>query len=126
MPSFYTPRTCSAGVSILRAASRWDANRRGADLGIVLQDALESRKIARALQRLVPTDEGYRRLREALVRERVIAAQGGWPNDLHERLRLEGISRAVTRCNSVCAASSADTVWRRAQSWTPPHAPSST
>jgi len=69
---------------------RWDANRRGADLGSVLQDALESRKIARALQRLVPTDEGYRRLREALVRERVIAAQGGWPNDLHERLRLEG------------------------------------
>jgi L,D-transpeptidase YcbB len=69
---------------------RWDANRRAADLSTVLQDALESRKIARALQRLVPSDEGYRRLREALGRERAIAAQGAWPTDLSERLRLEG------------------------------------
>jgi murein L,D-transpeptidase YcbB/YkuD len=58
---------------------RWEANRRGADLGTVLQDALDSRKIARTLQRLVPTQDGYRRLREALVRERAIAAAGGWP-----------------------------------------------
>jgi L,D-transpeptidase YcbB len=71
---------------------RWDANRRAADLSTVLQEALDSRKIARALQRLAPTDDGYRRLREALVRERAIAAQGGgaWPTDLRERLRLEG------------------------------------
>jgi len=69
---------------------RWDANRRAADLSTVLQDALDSRKIARALQRLVPSDEGYRRLRDALGRERAIAAQGGWPTDLRERLRREG------------------------------------
>jgi len=71
---------------------RWDANRRAADLSTVLQDGLDARKIARALQRLVPTDDGYRRLREALVRERAIAAQvgGAWPTDLRERLRLEG------------------------------------
>ncbi|MFN2571634.1 MAG: murein L,D-transpeptidase [Gemmatimonadales bacterium] len=69
---------------------QWDANRRGADLSTVLQDALDSRKIARALQRLAPTDEGYRRLREALGRERAIAAQGGWPTDLRARLILEG------------------------------------
>jgi len=68
----------------------WDANRRDADLGTVLQDALDSRKIARALQRLVPIDDGYRRLREALARERAIAANGNWPADLAERLRLEG------------------------------------
>jgi murein L,D-transpeptidase YcbB/YkuD len=69
---------------------RWDANRRAADLSTVLQDALDSRKIARALQRLVPSDEGYRLLREALGRERALAAQGGWPTDLRDRLRLEG------------------------------------
>lgn len=69
---------------------RWDANRRAADLGTVLQEALDSRKVARALQRLAPIDKGYHRLREALVREQVIAAQGGWPTDLRERLRLEG------------------------------------
>lgn len=70
--------------------ARWDANRRMADVGTILQEALDSRKIARALQRLVPTDDGYRRLREALARERVIAAQGDWPDDLAARLRLEG------------------------------------
>jgi murein L,D-transpeptidase YcbB/YkuD len=69
---------------------RWDANRRAADLSTVLQEALDSRKIARALQRLVPVDEGYRRLRDALGRERAIAAQGGWPGDVPARLRLEG------------------------------------
>lgn len=69
---------------------RWEANRRGGDLGTVLEEALDSRKVARALKRLVPNQEGYERLREALVRERVIAAQGGWPKDLRERLRLEG------------------------------------
>lgn len=70
--------------------AQWDANRRMADVGSVLQDALDSRKIARALQRLVPADDGYRRLREALARARVFAAQGGWPDDLAARLRLEG------------------------------------
>ena len=58
---------------------RWDANRRDADLGTVLEDALQSRKIARVLQRLVPTYDGYRRLREALGRERAVVAAGGWP-----------------------------------------------
>lgn len=70
--------------------AQWEANRRMADVGYVLQDALDSRKIARALQRLVPVDDGYRRLREALARARVLAAQGGWPDDLAARLRLEG------------------------------------
>ena len=86
---------------------RWEANRRGADLASVLENALDSRNVARALQRLVPTQDGYRLLREALVRERAIAASGGWPSvpdgpalkrgdrtpavaTLRERLRLEG------------------------------------
>ncbi|HJS43090.1 MAG TPA: L,D-transpeptidase family protein [Gemmatimonadales bacterium] len=76
----------------------WEANRRGADLAMVLEDALASRKIARALQRLAPNDAGYQRLREALARERAIAARGGWsrlaagaPSDaLRERLQIEG------------------------------------
>ena len=85
----------------------WTANPRGADLASVLDEALESRRIARALQRLVPTQDGYRQLREALIRERAIAAQGGWPTLpdgpplkrgdqapavalLRQRLRLEG------------------------------------
>jgi len=86
---------------------QWRANPRAADLPTVLEDALASRKIARALQRLAPTQEGYRRLRDALARERAIAASGGWPTlpeaetlergdsssvvaTLRERLRREG------------------------------------
>jgi murein L,D-transpeptidase YcbB/YkuD len=77
---------------------RWEANRRVADLATVLEDALGSRKIARALQRLAPTDDGYQRLRDALARERAIAAEGGWPrlpsgtpspDVLRDRLQLE-------------------------------------
>lgn len=77
----------------------WGANRRGADLATALDDALASRKIARALRRLAPTDDGYQRLREALVRERILAHLGGWPSLpsgpvspelLQKRLELEG------------------------------------
>jgi len=77
----------------------WDANRRGADLATALDEALASRKIARALRRLAPTDDGYQRLREALVRERILAHLGGWPSLpsgpvspelLQTRLELEG------------------------------------
>ena len=79
---------------------RWEANRRGADLAMVLQDALGSRNVARALQRLAPSQDGYRSLRDALVRMRAIAEQGGWPQlaagaapeQIAERLRIEGDS----------------------------------
>lgn len=57
----------------------WEATPRGADLGGLLEDALESRKIARALQRLAPAHDGYRRLRDALARTRAYAEAGAWP-----------------------------------------------
>src|SRR5688572_30389703 len=77
---------------------QWEASPRGADLGALLDDALESRKIARALQRLAPTHEGYQRLREALARARAFAESGAWPvlpkepsvALLRERLHAEG------------------------------------
>ena len=57
----------------------WEASPRGADLGGILEDALDSRKIARALQRLAPAHEGYRGLRGALARTRAYAESGAWP-----------------------------------------------
>jgi L,D-transpeptidase YcbB len=76
----------------------WEASPRGADLSTLLQTALDSRKIARTLQRLAPTHEGYRRLREALARARAFAETGAWPvlpkapnvALLRERLQAEG------------------------------------
>ena len=84
----------------------WVANRRSADVASVLEGALESGKIAGALEKLAPRHPGYRRLREALARYRELAARGGWPaipegstlqrgdrgravDALRERLRLE-------------------------------------
>lgn len=57
---------------------RWNANPRGADLAAILEDALDSRNVPRALQRLAPTHEGYVRLRAALAQARAIVAAGGW------------------------------------------------
>lgn len=57
---------------------RWTVNRRGADLAALLEDALDDRKISRALQRLAPTHDGYGRLRAALAHARALQLEGGW------------------------------------------------
>jgi murein L,D-transpeptidase YcbB/YkuD len=84
----------------------WVSNRRTADIAVLLEAALTSEDIPGALEALVPTQYGYRRLREALASDRAVAAAGGWPvipaeavlrmgdsgasvAALRERLRLE-------------------------------------
>ena len=84
----------------------WVSNRRVADIAAVLEAALASGSIAATLEALVPPQNGYRRLREALARYRTVVARGGWPaipdlgtlrrgdrgpamSALRERLRLE-------------------------------------
>jgi murein L,D-transpeptidase YcbB/YkuD len=57
----------------------WRANRRGLDLVPVLERALESEDVQGALRGLLPSQEGYARLRNALARYRRLAAAGGWP-----------------------------------------------
>ncbi|HEX9704103.1 MAG TPA: L,D-transpeptidase family protein [Gemmatimonadales bacterium] len=56
----------------------WMSNRRSLDIAVVLEAALASGTIAGTLERLVPPQYGYRRLREALARYREVAAMGGW------------------------------------------------
>ncbi len=57
----------------------WRATRRGADLTAVLENALETRGVREALDGLLPPQNGYVKLREALARYRALAARGGWP-----------------------------------------------
>jgi murein L,D-transpeptidase YcbB/YkuD len=57
----------------------WVSNRRTADIAAVLEAALTLEDIPGALEKLVPPQYGYRRLREALARDRELAAAGGWP-----------------------------------------------
>ena len=57
----------------------WVANRRGADFAAVLEAALASGDVAGTLATLEPPHRGFRRLRDALVHQRAVAARGGWP-----------------------------------------------
>jgi murein L,D-transpeptidase YcbB/YkuD len=58
----------------------WHARRREADLAEVLQNALTGRRVGDALAALLPPQQGYANLRDALSRYRAIASAGGWPH----------------------------------------------
>jgi len=56
----------------------WVANRRGAELDRVLENALNSNGIEEALQGVLPAQSGYGLLKHALARYRGIVHRGGW------------------------------------------------
>ncbi len=58
--------------------SEWIAMRREANLTDLLQTALQQNRIIHSLRSLLPPQEGYWRLREALARYRKLQAAGGW------------------------------------------------
>lgn len=58
--------------------AEWFANRREANLAEILQNALDANDIAGTLQSLLPPQAGYKRLREALARYKMIAEQSEW------------------------------------------------
>jgi murein L,D-transpeptidase YcbB/YkuD len=58
---------------------QWFASRREADLVEVLEAALGSAEIEKALNSLLPLHPDYKRLRKALAQYRQITAGGGWP-----------------------------------------------
>jgi murein L,D-transpeptidase YcbB/YkuD len=57
----------------------WIANRRGADLSVVLEEALMGNRVEETLAELRPPQYGYQALRQELSRYRKIAEAGGWP-----------------------------------------------
>lgn len=92
----------------------WTLKPRSRDLVAVLQDALNSGKIAESLDALSPPYSDYQRLRQALAHYRQIAWSGGWPtvgwgpnlelgmqgprvSELRARLRITGdLDQAIT------------------------------
>lgn len=58
---------------------RWKAEPRDRDLAALLEAALSGDGVASSPEGLLPPQEGYRRLTEALARYRRIAGEGGWP-----------------------------------------------
>ncbi len=75
----YGAHLLAGRVNPVTLRPEWMANPRTNDIAAVLEGALASGNIAGALEELVPTQYGYRRLREALGRYRAVAATGGWP-----------------------------------------------
>ena len=63
-----------------RIDPQWFVSRREADLVQVLEVALTSAGIEKALKSLLPLHAGYERLRQVLALYRKIAANGGWPS----------------------------------------------
>jgi len=77
----------------------WIANRRGADMAAILQDALNSGTIYESLRSLWPKHEGYIRLYETFNQYRLLLENGGkWPlivpgpkmelGDRHDRVAM--------------------------------------
>ena len=63
-----------------RIDPQWSVSRREADLVQVLEEALTSAEIEKALKSLLPLPAGYESLRKALAFYRKVAANGGWPS----------------------------------------------
>ena len=61
------------------ADQEWLLTHSEADLGQVLQNALDANQIEPALESLLPPQPDYARLRNALAQYREIASHGGWP-----------------------------------------------
>ncbi|MGH7521428.1 MAG: L,D-transpeptidase family protein [Gemmatimonadales bacterium] len=70
--------------------SQWTRSARSMDLAALLEMALDAEQVAPILRDLVPSQSGYRALREAMGRYRDIAQHGGWPVPLGARLAAEG------------------------------------
>lgn len=49
------------------------------NLILLLEEGLATRKFDKHLEKIVPKESGYQRLKQALARYRIVANQGGWP-----------------------------------------------
>jgi len=58
--------------------TQWQANRREADLGQMLQKALDNNAIDQYIRSFLPPQAGYAHLREKLALYRAIVVRGGW------------------------------------------------
>jgi L,D-transpeptidase YcbB len=90
-----------------RLDTNWVGEVRRGELADLLDRALDGSGVAATLESLKPKHPQYRLLREALKREREIAARGGWPVDLprDKTLRKGDRGRTVARLHARLQAS---------------------
>jgi murein L,D-transpeptidase YcbB/YkuD len=74
----------------------WIIQPRKVDLAKQLTEALADSSIQQSLQKLLPADQQYHKLKAQLARHRSIAAQGGWPTlSAYSSLRKDSKDKAV-------------------------------
>jgi murein L,D-transpeptidase YcbB/YkuD len=76
----YGSHLAAGRINPERIDPQWFVSRREADLVQVLEEALTTAEIEKALKSLLPLHTGYERLRQALALYRKIATNGGWPS----------------------------------------------
>jgi len=74
----YSSHLLDGRVNPEKIEASWYPNRYEVDLVLLLQAALESNTVEESLRSLLPVDQRYIRMRQALRRYRDIAARGGW------------------------------------------------
>jgi len=78
----YSSHLLDGRVNPEKIEASWYPNRYEVDLVLLLQAALESNTVEESLRILIPEDQRYTRMRQALRRYRDIAARGGWDSVL--------------------------------------------
>jgi murein L,D-transpeptidase YcbB/YkuD len=76
----YAAHLASGQVDPKKLPTEWHVAPRQVDLVATLNQALERRRVGKALADLAPSDRRYASLRDLLARYRAIAAAGGWPS----------------------------------------------
>jgi len=81
----------SAGcVNPTTIETKWFAKQGEVDVASVFEEALRENSIKESLKNLLPPQDSYSRLRQALVFYREIAAAGGWPTVAKGKLLKKG------------------------------------
>ncbi|MFC2075774.1 murein L,D-transpeptidase [candidate division KSB1 bacterium] len=76
---FYGTHLLAGKVDPEEIDTEWFANRRSANLVLILESAVKANQIGSVLASLKPRQPGYRRLKEALEFCRKMESEGGWP-----------------------------------------------
>jgi murein L,D-transpeptidase YcbB/YkuD len=86
----YSSHLLSGRVDPERIRAEWHVKGRKADLAAILESAIDSRQIDKALDDLSPPHPGYARLRQALSYYRTIPGRGEWQKIPDQRKMQRG------------------------------------
>ncbi|HEY7535917.1 MAG TPA: L,D-transpeptidase family protein, partial [Thermodesulfobacteriota bacterium] len=84
----YSSHLLDGRINPEKVGASWYPNRYEVDPVLLLQNTLETNTIEQTLSNLIPKDQRYVRMKQALAHYRDIAARGGW-NSIPDGLKLK-------------------------------------